>query len=116
MGDSRAFAKAVVCQGWADSEMPARLAAMSASQPDLFGGLSPAPAQQLTEEELVLVRGRLHAALALVKSAKEMPWPDMSSVIREDNAFRYAKGLLPPAEGRRCGPNSTWRWTGSTRS
>ena len=28
-----------------------------------------------------------------------MPWHDMLTVIREDNAFRYGKGLLPPAEG-----------------
>ncbi len=28
-----------------------------------------------------------------------MPWPDQLSVIREDNAFRYAKGLLPAEEG-----------------
>lgn len=41
----------------------------------------------------------LHAALALVKAADSMPWSDMLSIIREDNAFRYGKDMLPPEEG-----------------
>jgi hypothetical protein len=45
------------------------------------------------------VRTRLHAALALVKSASQMPWDDHLTIIREDNAFRFAKDLLPPEEG-----------------
>ena len=28
-----------------------------------------------------------------------MPWTDRLAVIREDNAFRYAKDLLPAEEG-----------------
>ena len=28
-----------------------------------------------------------------------MPWPDQLAVIREDNAFRFGKDVLPPAEG-----------------
>lgn len=28
-----------------------------------------------------------------------MPWSDMLSIIREDNAFRYGKDVLPPGEG-----------------
>lgn len=78
---------------------------MSVMQPgvqsDLFGASepkSPAP-EPLAPEIQALVRARLHAALALVRDADSMPWPDMLSVIREDNAFRYGKGLLPPEEG-----------------
>jgi len=71
---------------------------MSNVQPDLFG--TPAPArEQPSDEILAIVRKRLHAALALVKSAEAMPWADMLSIIREDNAFRFAKDILPPAEG-----------------
>ena len=72
-----------------------------AVQRDLFGASGPeasAP-DAVAPEILALVRARLHAALALVRGADAMPWPDMLSVIREDNAFRYAKGLLPPEEG-----------------
>jgi hypothetical protein len=46
-----------------------------------------------------MVRARLQAALALVKSAGVMPWTDQLTVIREDNAFRFGKDVLPPEEG-----------------
>ncbi len=51
------------------------------------------------EEVVTIVRARLHASLALVKSAAVMPWPDMLTIIREDNAFRFGKDVLPAAEG-----------------
>lgn len=71
---------------------------MSAQQADLFGN-QPGPAPEPPSPEIVaLVRARLHAALALVRGAPEMPWTDMLSIIREDNAFRYGKDLLPAAE------------------
>ncbi len=74
---------------------------MKALQPDLFGSPErPGPVRDAPPPEIVaLVRTRLHAALALVQGAERMPWPDQLSVIREDNAFRYAKGLLPAEEG-----------------
>ena len=75
---------------------------MAAIQPDLFGASSHPDAgdhDAPSAEIVALVRTRLHAALALVQGAAAMPWPDQLSVIREDNAFRYAKGLLPPEEG-----------------
>jgi hypothetical protein len=28
-----------------------------------------------------------------------MPWPDLLSIIREDNAFRFGKDVLPREEG-----------------
>ena len=71
---------------------------MSVSQPDLFGN-TPDAGEPPSAEIVALVRTRLHAALALVKSAEAMPWPDHAAIIREDNAFRFGKGLLPPAEG-----------------
>jgi hypothetical protein len=71
---------------------------MSVQQPDLFGS-APRPAKQASDEIAALVRTRLQATLALVKSAQQMPWPDLLSIIREDNAFRFSKDLLPPAEG-----------------
>jgi len=71
---------------------------MPASQLDLFGTTSPAD-EPPDDEFLAHVRSRLHATLALVKSAQAMPWKDMLAIIREDNAFRYAKDFLPPAEG-----------------
>ena len=71
---------------------------MGYAQPDLF-----APAEARPEppppEIVALVRARLHAALALVRDAPVMPWTDMLSIIREDNAFRTGKDLLPPEEG-----------------
>jgi hypothetical protein len=75
--------------------------AMTALQPDLFGfPQHSGPVRDAPSPEIIaLVRTRLHAALALVQGAERMPWPDQLSVIREDNAFRYAKGLLPAEEG-----------------
>ena len=71
---------------------------MSASQADLFE--TPSRAGEQPSEEIVgLVRARLHATLALVKAADAMPWTDRLAVIREDNAFRFGKDALPPAEG-----------------
>lgn len=71
---------------------------MSELQLDLFGTASPAD-EPPDDEFLAHVRSRLHATLALVKSAEAMPWNDMLAIIREDNGFRYAKDFLPPAEG-----------------
>lgn len=71
---------------------------MSAPQADLFGVPSGA-AEPPSDEIVALVRARLRAALALVKAAETMPWPDQLAVIREDNAFRFGKDVLPPAEG-----------------
>lgn len=71
---------------------------MSESQPDLFGSASPVR-EQPSEEIVTLVRSRLHATLALVKAAETMPWTDQLTIIREDNAFRFGKEVLPPAEG-----------------
>ena len=70
---------------------------MSASQADLFG---PTRASEPPSEEVTaLIRARLHATLALVKAAPVMPWTDRLAIIREDNAFRFGKDALPPAEG-----------------
>jgi len=71
---------------------------MSAVQSDLFAP-TPDAGKQPCDEIVALVRARLHAALALVKSAKAMPWQDQLAIIREDNAFRFGKDVLPPAEG-----------------
>ncbi len=71
---------------------------MSASQADLFGTPSRI-GEQPSDEIVALVRARLHATLALVKSADAMPWTDRLAIIREDNAFRFGKDVLPPAEG-----------------
>jgi len=71
---------------------------MSASQADLFGTqsrVSGTPGDHIVE----IVHARLHATLALVKSARVMPWGDQLTIIREDNAFHFGKNLLPPAEG-----------------
>ena len=71
---------------------------MASKQDDLFG--TPAPVVERPSEAVVAtVRARLHAALALVKGAETMPWTDQMSIIREDNAFRFAKDVLPPEEG-----------------
>jgi hypothetical protein len=67
-------------------------------QDDLFGTTSRDP-EQPSDEIVALVRGRLHATLALVKSAETMPWPDLLSIIREDNAFRFGKDVLSREEG-----------------
>ena len=69
------------------------------TQADLFG-TRPAPASGVPDAEIVeAVRARLHATLALVKAAEAMPWGGLLDVIREDNAFRFGKDLLPAAEG-----------------
>ena len=44
-------------------------------------------------------RRPLHATPALVNGAQAMPWADRLAIIREDNAFRSGKNLLPPEEG-----------------
>jgi len=71
---------------------------MSASQADLFGTSSHA-GEPPSGEIIGLIRARLHATLALVKAAEAMPWTDQLAIIREDNAFRFGKDALPPAEG-----------------
>jgi hypothetical protein len=71
---------------------------MSEAQADLFGTPSHSSAQP-DAEIVAIVRARLQATLALVKSADAMPWPDQLAIIREDNAFRFGKDVLPHAEG-----------------
>jgi hypothetical protein len=71
---------------------------MPQAQPSLFDTPSPATAPP-SDEIVAMVRARLHATLALVRSAQSMPWLDLLTIIREDNAFRYGKNLLPAAEG-----------------
>jgi hypothetical protein len=71
---------------------------MSVLQSDLFG-IAPRNSEQPSDEIVALIRSRLHATLALVKAADAMPWPDQLAIIREDNAFRFGKDALPPAEG-----------------
>jgi hypothetical protein len=83
---------------WADSGGAAISYGMSAVQEYLFGTASHI-GEQPSAEIVALVRTRLHATLALVKSADAMPWPDQLAIIREDNAFRYGKDVLPRAEG-----------------
>ena len=68
-------------------------------QADLFES-RPMPALDAPAQEVVQdVRTRLGATLALVKAAEAMPWDGLLDIIREDNAFRFGKDLLPPAEG-----------------
>lgn len=71
---------------------------MSDSQADLFA-TTPRRSEPPSDDIINLDRRRLHATLALIKSAEAMPWPDRLAVIREDNAFRFAKDILPPDEG-----------------
>jgi hypothetical protein len=71
---------------------------MSVLQTDLFG-TGPHTSEQSSDEIVALVRSRLHATLALVKSAEAMPWSDQLAIIREDNAFRFGKDVLPRDEG-----------------
>ena len=60
----------------------------------------PSRAPEAPDDEIIaIVRARLHAALAPVKLAHVMPWSDMLTIIREDNAFRFGKDVLPPTEG-----------------
>jgi hypothetical protein len=70
---------------------------MSDRQGDLFADTR--IDQPWSEEILAGLRARLQATLALVKSADKMPWSDLLSIIREDNAFRYGTSKLPAAEG-----------------
>ena len=70
---------------------------MSAAQADLFETASRA-GEPPSAEIVALVRSRLHATLALVKAAETMPWTCQLAIIREDNAFRFGKDALPPAE------------------
>ncbi len=70
------------------------------AQADLFATESP-QAEPPNEEVAAIIRARLHATLALVKSATRMPWSDPLVIIREDNAFRYGKDALPPDEAAR---------------
>lgn len=71
---------------------------MSALQPDLFGAPS-STREQPSDEIVAIYRKRLYAALALVKAAEVMPWNDILTIIRDDNAFRFGKDVLPSAEG-----------------
>ena len=71
---------------------------MSDRQADLFADTPPRAAERPSEEVVAIIRARLHATLALVKSATTMPWTDMLAIIREDNAFRFGKDALPPDE------------------
>jgi hypothetical protein len=74
---------------------------MTQDQPDLFSIRTAAPAEEGPGEEIVaLVRARLLATLALVERADRMPWGDVLAIVREDNAFRFGKDLLPAEEGR----------------
>jgi hypothetical protein len=68
------------------------------AQSELF--ITPARTSEQPNDEIVgIVRARLLATLELVQSAEQMPWSDQLAVIREDNAFRYDKDVLPAAEG-----------------
>jgi hypothetical protein len=71
---------------------------MCALRADLFGTTSHA-SEKPGDEIVDLVRRRVHATLALVKSAEAMPRSDQLAIIREDNAFRFGKDVLPAAEG-----------------
>jgi hypothetical protein len=88
----------IVLEGWADSGAVVMVGAMSALQADLFGTASHT-SEKPSDEIVELVRRRLHATLALVKAAEAMPWSDQLAIIREDNAFRFGKEVLPAAEG-----------------
>ena len=73
---------------------------MTQDQPDLFAIRAAAPVEDGPGEEVVaMVRARLQATLALVERAETMPWGDVLAIVREDNAFRFGKDLLPEAEG-----------------
>jgi hypothetical protein len=71
---------------------------MNFAQPELFETPS-SFAEPPSEEVVAVIRTRLHATLALVKSASSMPWTEPLAVIREDNAFRFGKDALPIEEG-----------------
>lgn len=67
-------------------------------QTDLFATQSRG-AEPVSEEVVAIIRTRLRATLALVRSAQSMPWTDPLAIIREDNAFRFGKDALPAEEG-----------------
>ena len=67
-------------------------------QCDLFG-VRHLPVAEPSREVVESVRARLCATLELVKAADAMPWDGLLDIIREDNAFRFGKDLLPAAEG-----------------
>ncbi len=67
-------------------------------QADLFAAEPKAAAEGPSEEVVRILRARLHATLALVQAAQDMPWDDHLTIIREDNAFRYGKDVLPAEE------------------
>jgi len=69
-------------------------------QSDLFV-TEPCLAESPNEEVAAVLRSRLNATLALVKSATSMPWTEPLSIIREENAFRFGKDALPAEEGER---------------
>jgi hypothetical protein len=71
---------------------------MSFAQPELFETQS-SFAEPASDEVVAVIRARLHATLALVKSARSMPWTEPLAIIREDNAFRFGKDALPVEEG-----------------
>jgi hypothetical protein len=69
---------------------------MCASQSDLFEQFE---AGETPSDEIVrIVRTQLRQTLELVRSAGTMPWTEQLDIIRADNAFRYGKEALPPAE------------------
>lgn len=71
---------------------------MSKSQTDLFETTH--RAERPSDEVVLAVRAQLTATLEKVTSARQMPWTDQMSIIREDNAFRFAKDALPKEEAR----------------
>ena len=70
---------------------------MSNAQADLFGTTAPTPARP-PADLVAILRARLHATLATVQAAQSMPWPDKLSAVLAENAFRFDKDALPPAE------------------
>jgi len=68
-------------------------------QGDLFATATEAARPGLDEATLAAIRAQLHATLALVQAAPDMPWDDHLTIIHQDNGFRAAKKLLPAAEG-----------------
>jgi hypothetical protein len=71
---------------------------MSSLQSELFAAV-PSATERPNDEIVSIVRARLRVTLELVQSADQMPWQDQLAIIREDNAFRYDKDILPAAEG-----------------
>jgi len=71
---------------------------MPKSQSDLFE--TTPRVERPSDEVVAAVRTQLRATLEKVRSATRMPWTDQLSIIREDNAFRFAKDALPQDEAR----------------